>query len=426
MTGDNQRYKMKFSLATNFDPKLVEEVKKYDKGKSITSMFGKLRSDIVGGGRSSVVLPDLSMRELKEYVDLCHANGLKFNYLLNPMCMGNREIQAPNHRKILKYIGRLADIGIDAITINSPYLCELIKKRYPHFTITIGLYAYIFNIQHLKYWEELGADELTLHHIVNRNFPLLEEFLKYSSKSGLKLRLIANNVCLHDCPYQINHGTGQAHASQKGSFSNHLYLDYNILSCNYKRIKSPTKLISSEWIRPEDIKHYEDLCTKTQNYDFSIKLLERTKTTEFLVEVIKAYMSRSYAGNLINILTLPTAKNTKVIHTLPIYIGALLGRYNISDLRTFVDIFNLPEIYIDNKKLDGFLDKFMLKYDCSRKLCDDSGWLDSEDESDQQTCSYCKRWAKKAISFDKEELERWGKDADGVFASLLDSRIFNV
>lgn len=423
---NSQKFNMKYSLGTNFDPQLIEEIKICDKEKSIKSVFGKLRTDLLGGGRSSMILPKLTMNQLEEYISLCHKNGLKFNYLLNPMCLGNKELNPRDHKKIIKYIDNLGSIGVDALTVNSPYLCELIKKQFPNFKVTIGLYAYIFNIQHVKYWQELGADELTLHHILNRNFELLEDFLNYTKKSNIELRLIANNVCLHDCPYQINHGTGQAHASQKGHSSSKLYLDYNLLSCNYNKIKNPTKIIASEWIRPEDIKYYEELCDKTGNYNFSIKLLERTKTTEFLKRVVNAYVSRTYDGNLIDILTWPTTRDTNIIHKLPMYIRAITGQYNLKELKNFMEVFNLPKIQIDNKKLDGFLEKFLNGYECNRRICNDNGefYNEREHSDDCNMCSYCRYYAEKAVVYDKEEVETWIKKADNVFNVLKNSRIF--
>lgn len=295
--------KMKYSLGTNFDEELLEYIIEYDKERQIESLFGKLKTDIIGGGRASNILPDLTMGQLKDYIEKCERAGIGFNYLLNPMCLGNREIQPKEHKEIVKFLDKISKIGVKHVTINSPYLCELIKKQFPEMKVTIGLYAYIYSLQHVKYWENLGADELTLHHRVNRNFNYLKSMLEYGKNRNIKLRVIANNVCLHDCPYQINHGCGQAHASQEKDSKHCMYLDYNLLKCNYAKITHPQELISSEWIRPEDVRFYQELCDETKNYNFSIKLLERTKTTEFLKRVVKAYIDEDYDGNLIDILT---------------------------------------------------------------------------------------------------------------------------
>jgi collagenase-like PrtC family protease len=426
MDSNQNKFRMRYSIGTNFDDRLIEEIQRLNgQDHLITSVFGKLRKDVVGGGRTSMLLPELSLSQLKDYVDRCHSGNIKFNYLLNPMCLGNRELDTRNHKRIIKYIDQLSDIGVDAITVNSPVLCQLIKKQFPHIKITIGLYAYIFNVQHVKHWQELGADELTLHKLVNRNFVLLEELLKYTKKSTLELRLIANNVCIHDCPYQINHGTGQAHASQKGHFSAKMYLDYNLLSCSYHKVKHPEQFLASDWIRPEDVKYYEAVCEKTGNYNLSLKLVERTKSTAFLIKVLHAYAARSFEGNLLEILGWPTMKDANVIHRLPMYLKALLGLYNMKELKKFWEAFQLPNIYIDNKKLEGFLEKFIQHNECNIKICADTRNTDPAAEGDNtQVCSYCKHWAQKAISYDQAEVTEWLRKAESVFDGLTTSRIF--
>ena len=41
--------------------------------------------------------------------------------------------------------------------------------------------------------------------------------------------------------------------------------------------------------------------------------------------------------------------------------------YNISQMFNYSKIFDLPNIYIDNTKLDGFLKKFVDDYACNHK-----------------------------------------------------------
>lgn len=418
---NSKSFSMPYSIGCNFDPKLIEIISEIDKEKSIKSVFGKMRSDLLGGGRASMLLPDIGFGELKEYIKLCHLKGLKFNYLLNPMCMENKEFRPKDHKKIVSYIDNLAGIGVDAFTVNSPYLCELIKKRYPNIKITIGLYAYIFDLHHIEYWEDLGADELTLFHKINRNFELLEKMLNHTRKSRMSLRLIANNVCLHSCPYAVMHGTSQAHASQSKHFSKHINLDYCLLKCTTEKIKNPTQLIASEWIRPEDIKYYENICEKTGNYNFSIKLLDRTKTTDFLTRVIKAYTEKKYEGNLLDVLVWPKLSETVKVHKKPFVLKAITGGYNLNEIKKYFGAFNLPEIYLDNRKLDGFLEKFTTKFVCDEFTCEGS---DNSKSGGIPKCSYCKTWAGNTISYNEEERRKWLLESDSVNKGLAESRVF--
>ena len=417
----NELYKIKYDIATNFDPQLIGGIRKIDTKNQIGTVFGKMRKDIFGGGRSSSTLPELSFEELEDYVNLCHKNNLKFNYLINAACLGNREVNPSEHKKIVEYITKLSIIGVDAITLNSPYLCELIKKQFPNMYITIGVAAYVFNCKHIKYWEELGADEITLPHSVNRDFSALEEILKFTKNRDISVRAIANNICLHECPYKMSHSSSQSHASQEGSETSDLYIDYNLLSCNNKKIRNPENLISSEWIRPEDVHYYEEICNRVGNHKFSLKLVDRTKTTEFLLRVVKAYIEESYDGNLLDIVCWPSTKDTKEIHKDEIYSSAVNNKFNFEQLEKYYETFNLPNINVNNKKLDGFIEKFRENNDCHSKVCGKSN--DVENKNDKY-CFYCLSWAKECISYDQKEINEWLKKSDYSLEQLKNSKFF--
>ena len=120
---------LEFTIGTNFDKDIVHEITKVNKKGIFTSVFGKLHKDILGGGRASMLLPKISINQLGEYIDLCHKNNLKFNYLANAVCLSNKELIPKYKKKILLFVDGLIKKGIDAITVVSPYLCELFKKK---------------------------------------------------------------------------------------------------------------------------------------------------------------------------------------------------------------------------------------------------------------------------------------------------------
>ncbi|SFR56117.1 U32 family peptidase [Anaeromicropila populeti] len=427
MSQANENYKMKYSLATNLDVKLLDEIAKLDKDKSIKVVFGKLKTDIIGGGRSSGMILDKSMEDIKNYAKACHDIGVEFNYLLNPMCTANKELTQEGHKEVVDFLQVLVDSGVDWVTINSPYLCKIIKKQFPSLKISVGIHACVSEIQHIRYWEELGADEITLQMFVTRNFKLLEDMLKYTKNSKVGLRVLGNNCCLHACPYRINHATGQSHASRKSEGVSKFYMDSNLTTCTMGKIQNPANLIASEWIRPEDVKYYEELCEKTGNYNLSIKLVERTKTTEFLVRVVKAYLSRSYEGNLLDILLWPVMDEFAKVkkdkeNAAESEVAATLD----SPANHFFNFFKLPEIYIDNKKLDGFMKKFVRDFECNKKACSGIGNLLNPNlyQEDETVCSYCKAWAEKAVQIkNPEETQEWLALAEKFMSDLYDGTI---
>ena len=93
--------------------------------------------------------------------------------------------------------------------------------------------------------------------------------LLYTKGKNVTLRLIANNLCLHMCPYSIMHGTVQGHFSCSDSCSRG-DIDYCLMKCLSTKIEDMSNLISSDWIRPEDLCYYEKLCEETDNFNLSI------------------------------------------------------------------------------------------------------------------------------------------------------------
>lgn len=262
-------------------------------------------------------------------------------------------------------------------------------------------------------------------HHVNRDFKLLKKMLLYTKGKNVTLRLIANNLCLHMCPYSIMHGTVQGHFSCSDSCSRG-DIDYCLMKCLSTKIEDMSNLISSDWIRPEDLCYYEKLCEETDNFNLSIKLVERTKSTKFLTRVVEAYARRQYKGNLLDILLWPKSDDM-VVKTEPTAekMKTMAELYNISQMFNYSKIFDLPNIYIDNTKLDGFLKKFVDDYACNHKICVSKQNIDV---TDSNYCSYCSSWVQRAIIYNGEQVEKWidncrefekALDRSEVFRSVL-------
>ena len=51
--------RIKFTIGTNFDKELINNISIIDKNKDFISVFGKLRTDFLGGGRAANLLPKI-------------------------------------------------------------------------------------------------------------------------------------------------------------------------------------------------------------------------------------------------------------------------------------------------------------------------------------------------------------------------------
>ena len=410
---------MRYDLATNFDNHLIENIAPY---KIVKSIYGKLASDIVGGGRPSFTLPKISQKELKTHIDTAHNNGIKFNYLFNALCSDNREFIGKTNLQIRDFIKSVQDTGADIITVGSPFMLQLVKDVAPRLEVSVSVYNDIDTIEKIKAWEKLGADELTLHYGFNRNFKELEKALQ---STDLNLRLIANNTCLHDCIYRSNHANALAHSSQEKHESGGFFLDFYSLNCGKEKFESPGKFIAADWIRPEDVYYYEELCNKLEKTNLSLKLTERSRPTKWLTAVVKAYAEKSYNGNLFDILNYRNNEFAQINKT-PFIKGAILGKANTQKMKKMSEAIFSTQIYLNNKDLSNFIELFVNGHDCSQYVCDIEGWKQEIKQKTKDSCSYCKNIAEKHLNFVGGEQARQQalKNAKDSISDLLSGGMF--
>jgi len=365
---------MKFSMATNWDPDLVDQLTDSD----VTSLYGQIWGDPLGGGRMLLFIPKIDRAVASDFMNYAREKGIAFNYLVNAACLDNEEFTRYGYRKIREHLDWIAGSGAGMVTVTLPFLAQILQKHYPDLMICASSFARIQTVQAARYWEDMGAVKLILPELVSRDFKTLELI---RNAVDCELELIANHSCLYYCPQDLHHRNLVSHASQLGHPSGGFAADICKLSCQRLKLSDPAELIRSRWIRPEDVGVYEDIGIDC------LKLVERFRETASLMKIWDAYRQRQYDGNLAELLTLPQEK----VYMKPNM--ELLDRedlMNTKKMEVIVSVLREPltkKIYIDNKQLDGFLDYFK-SVDCIHMDC--------------QVCGYCQRIARKVIVIDSE------------------------
>ncbi len=393
---------LKFSVATNWDDNLIKEIETLDSEHIVTEIFGKLDSDFIGGGRPTYALNPVSKKKASYHIRFVKKTGREFNYLLNATCLDNREFTISGHREIRKILSWLDSLDVDTITIANPYLGYLIRNNYPRFELAVSCYAALDSVKKIRFWtEEIGANKITLPPSgITRNFPLLK---KIRSQLNCELQLLANQLCQHNCPFGIYHANFASHASQSHHLLRGFGIDWCLLNCRYKLLTQPEELIKASWIRPEDVRHYESIGID------SLKLTDRIRDTKHILATLKTYLRRKFDGNLIDLLfsinKLPKKKLLLkgfkfFLH--PMYI-------NIFKLKKFQELFSDIGVYVDNQKLDGFLDYF-LEGKCKFDDC--------------EGCEYCRGIAEKVVHIDDAYKEKVEKLFREIIESLTKGDIF--
>jgi collagenase-like PrtC family protease len=373
-----------FSVATNFEPDLLPALV----GLPVAELFGKLPSDSIGGGRASFMLARTRERQLKAHVADAARRGIGFNYLINPACLDNREFTRKGIRDIERTLEFAEAAGCTAVTISLPSLLPLIKNTHPRLKVRVGVYARVDSVSKARYWEELGADCITLESLsVNRDFRLLESIRK---AVGLNLQLIVNANCRLFCPLSGQHMVNLSHASQAGHRSRGFMVDWCALRCSWDKMRDPANYLRSEFIRPEDLRIYQDL-----GYS-SFKILERGAPTGVLAKRVRAYSEGRFDGNLLDLIQPYGYKRKTVGGTLDflryffrpgqVRMDKLLRVKRLAEMRGMLKGLGGEPVYIDNRALAGYIEGFK-NIDCRRADCAD--------------CGHCADFASKAVRVDK-------------------------
>jgi len=380
----------KFTLPLNWQEDYFEKIN-FD---GVAELYGKLREDFLGGGKSSMAQAEPSKKMVHKTVQRAHAMGIEVNYLLNATCIGNLEFTAKGYKQIRKTFDWLSTIEVDTVTVALPFIAQIAKKFYPHFKMNVSTQADVNSLEKAKYWEALGADVITLSHVsMNRNF---DEIARITQNCRCDTQLIANMFCKRGCPYLTLHGNFNAHASQSWAKTNRYNVDYYFISCLANDFSDPLRVIQSNWIRPEDLAVYEQLGIKR------FKIAERGLKSDALAAMIEAYRNGSHDGNLIDLV--PSMSKYVFLENLRNYKSAMKELKRVS----FVNVFKMAKmikkldtlrssesyykqsgLYIDNKKLDGAI-QFFIDKGCMKTTCDG--------------CDFCENLVKTAVTSTGEDL----------------------
>lgn len=398
---------VRFSVACNFDPRLFDALE----GEPVYEVYGKLTHDFFGGGRPSFYLPQIDRPGVERTVREAHRRGLEFNYLLNSSSMNNVEFTTVGQRELRKLLDWVSEIGVDSVTVSNLFFLRLIKQRYPDLKVRVSAHRETDNARKARFWEDNGADCIVISETtIHREFAVLR-----AMREAVKvdLSLIVNNWCRQDCAIASNHAVLLSNASREGA--QHFPLDYCSVYCNAWRVEEPVNYLRANWIRPEDLDHYVKL-----GYS-NFKIVERNTPTALLGMRVRAYARRRHEGNLLDLVqNYAYPRQAMAKRDEDLFSVKRMARYFLKptevNLLRFRDIVRFGKtlsllyprdgenpVYVDNRALDGFLDRFVRGFSCEDQDC--------------EQCRYCHRAAEKAVRIEP----RWQKEMTAQFDGLLDT-----
>ena len=266
--------------------------------KEVGEVYMAGSPEVMGSGRAT--LHSALIDEVKEQTAYAHQHRVKLNIVMNPSCLGGYHLTYHGYKMFEWYFNELNKAGVDGVTVAEPYLVELLNE-YSMETV-ISCVAHVDSPQRAEFFEALGADAITVDTNINRDFAILDAI---KTAVHCDIRVIVNEGCLYKCPFRhahfnlFSHITASRTSSQRAAAPN-IFSDYYFDKCISIRVRDPSQLIRSPWIRPEDMREYEAIGIE----DF--KISGRANTVNWIRNCMDVYSSRSYAGNLLDLLDCPS------------------------------------------------------------------------------------------------------------------------
>lgn len=342
-----------FSMPADFKKETIDkyvQLNKAYKDSKVFETYGNITiKNAFESGRPNNNLPQVDLSLLAEYAAYSNLHGINFNYTLNSSHLHNKEFTKEGLHNIYRFLGELKRIGIDSLTIALPSLLDVVANSGYDFELKISVISQVTNPNKANSFKKIGADRIVVDESINRDFKTLRAIV---DSFGEGIEVIVNTICHKDCIYRPFHYNQIA--SDAIEVTCKASLDYYSHRCLLRRYEDVGAFFKLSWIRPEDMEYYRNVGIRHFKLQGRQVVLngDPARTVEY-------YFKQSYDGDLIKLLEMFASHSS----------------------------FN---IYIDNKKLDGFIRTFYEHGDFCKHRC--------------EICNYCNSFAKKCL--DEEEVKK--------------------
>lgn len=350
---DNITY---FKVGFNFTEELLNEIILINSNNyCISEVYGSTKELSYLTARPEYRLPEITREKFLFFVDKLNTNNISFNYVLNSNDIGSKQKIIDRIPEIKRYISFLIESGVTRFTVSLPIMAEIIRSVNSNVFIEISTIARIESISQIAIWKELyNINRVCVHLSKNRNIQFLMNANKFCKENNIELCLMVNEFCGNglNCngyitgPCIFRDHCYSLHSKGYDENDSSKLNGYPLSKCILMRA-SKINWIKLNFIRPEDLFMYENIGINL------FKITGRTASTEYIIRIIHAYINRSYDGNLLSL---------------------------------WFDVNKNNNVYISNKKLNGFIKYWFINRDhrCSEQICG-------------VTCNYCNNYYEKNL-----------------------------
>jgi len=199
-------------------------------------------------------------RQLEDLGRLADA-GLRLGLLFNANCYGGEALSKEFYSRVGTTIERFSSGGsLKSVTTTSPLVAKFVKDNFPALETRASVNMEIGTIEGLEYVADV-FDGYYLKRELNRDLAAVGQIKDWCDEHGKRLYILANSGCLNHCSSHVFHDNLVAHEHEIVRKDN----GYCYRGTCWKWLADPANRAKSlgrtNWIAPEDVQKYENLCT---------------------------------------------------------------------------------------------------------------------------------------------------------------------
>jgi collagenase-like PrtC family protease len=226
--------------------------------------------------------------DIKEFASL----GVRLSLLLNGNCYGSIALTKDFYLKLKQTVSFLIEeFSITGITTASVIIAQELKKEFPQLEIKASVNMEIGTIEGVEYLLD-SFDSFYLKREYNYNLEVITRLKDFCHNNGKKLYILGNSGCLNYCSARTFHDNLVSHQHEIDNLDKTINFTGHCTSFLSKNENKKYLLSKSNFIRPEDINLYENLCD-------GIKLATRTNFNP--LGIVHAYFNSKFSGNLLDL-----------------------------------------------------------------------------------------------------------------------------
>ena len=277
---------MKWQIGYQANRALVSYLIQYK--ESVSEIYFPWTDFTTGRG----VISSEDQNTLADDLQAFRSAGIKLTLLLNGNCYGWKSLSGEFYQKLKQNISYLInEYSISGVTTTSPLIAAMIRKNFPEIEIRASINMEIGTPEGIEYLLD-DFDSFYLKREYNYNKEVILRMRDFCRSKGKKLYILANSGCLNFCSARTFHDNLVAHQHETDHTGEVIAYQGQCTRYLSSGNNRDNLLAKTNFIRPEDVHLYEDLCD-------GMKLATRTNFNP--MAIVHGYFNGKFRGNLLDL-----------------------------------------------------------------------------------------------------------------------------